>query len=302
MKTALVLSGGGSKGAFQVGALSYLRQQGIQFDCVAGVSVGSLNGSMVAQGKFDELNSVWNTITEKDVYLKPSWLKILWNNLTRQKMSLYDLSPLGKILEQHVSLTDMKIPFYAGITSLYDRKYYSVGLQDFYTDGQLRDAIYASSLMPILWEPTQVQTKTGLIQFAVDGGVKNVIPLADIIQEDCDRIIVITCNNTDVPIEPSVPKTIIDVAEITFLETMLDEIVRTDIAGIERYNDVVKQATEQGAVIRHKSGRKLKYFELIKIQPPVKIGSSTDFSREIIDKNLKLGYDTARNVVESLIL
>ncbi len=75
-KTALVLSGGGFKGAFQVGALDYLRENWDQiapdrpplsFDIVAGVSVGSLNGLLVALGRFDELQQLWNDVAENGV-------------------------------------------------------------------------------------------------------------------------------------------------------------------------------------------------------------------------------------------
>ena len=48
-KTALVLSGGGSKGAFQFMAEKYAREvKGYQWDIIAGVSVGALNGMLLA--------------------------------------------------------------------------------------------------------------------------------------------------------------------------------------------------------------------------------------------------------------
>jgi NTE family protein len=75
-KFALVLSGGGFKGAFQIGALTYLKenwstlfpgQEEMKFDIVAGVSVGSLNGALIASKKFDELVEVWRSIGENGV-------------------------------------------------------------------------------------------------------------------------------------------------------------------------------------------------------------------------------------------
>ena len=45
-KVALVLSGGGAKGAFQLTAEKYAREvKGYHWDVIAGVSVGALNGS-----------------------------------------------------------------------------------------------------------------------------------------------------------------------------------------------------------------------------------------------------------------
>ena len=75
-KYALVLSGGGFNGAFQVGALNCLKKHWMEitgsnkpmhFDIIAGVSVGSLNGSMLAMEKFDELNQLWIDVAGKGV-------------------------------------------------------------------------------------------------------------------------------------------------------------------------------------------------------------------------------------------
>lgn len=70
-KYALVLSGGGFKGAYQLGALRYIREnwQGItgreepmRFDVIAGVSAGALNGALIASGHFDELEDLWRRV------------------------------------------------------------------------------------------------------------------------------------------------------------------------------------------------------------------------------------------------
>jgi NTE family protein len=48
-KTALVLAGGGSYGAVQVGMLRALCAHGVQPDLVAGSSVGAINGAYSAR-------------------------------------------------------------------------------------------------------------------------------------------------------------------------------------------------------------------------------------------------------------
>lgn len=72
-KTALVLSGGGMHGAFQVGALNALKKNWskisasnapMKFDIVAGVSAGALNGVLMAADKLDELNALWREVGE----------------------------------------------------------------------------------------------------------------------------------------------------------------------------------------------------------------------------------------------
>ena len=68
VKYALVLSGGGFKGAFQLGALNYLNDHWqkitglsgkMKFDIIAGVSVGAINGAMLACDNLNLLNELW---------------------------------------------------------------------------------------------------------------------------------------------------------------------------------------------------------------------------------------------------
>lgn len=54
----LALEGGGAKGAFHMGALKALFDEGYKFDGVAGTSIGALNGAIIAQGDF-ELGYEW---------------------------------------------------------------------------------------------------------------------------------------------------------------------------------------------------------------------------------------------------
>ena len=65
-KTALVISGGGAKGAFQMMAEKYAREQkGYRWDIIAGVSVGALNGMMLAMQKYARLEELWRNLTRK---------------------------------------------------------------------------------------------------------------------------------------------------------------------------------------------------------------------------------------------
>lgn len=71
-KTALVLSGGGSRGAYQCGAWRALIELGIPIDMVVGVSVGSLNSAMVVQGDPFLASELWRKlVTDKVFDVKP---------------------------------------------------------------------------------------------------------------------------------------------------------------------------------------------------------------------------------------
>lgn len=71
MKTALVLAGGGSKGAYQAGCIKALKELGYTFDIVTGTSIGALNGLLVVQEDYDALYRLWDEITISDVLEDP---------------------------------------------------------------------------------------------------------------------------------------------------------------------------------------------------------------------------------------
>lgn len=66
-KKALVLGGGGSKGAYQVGAYEALLELGFSFDIVVGTSIGALNGALIAQGDFHKARGLWEQISVEKV-------------------------------------------------------------------------------------------------------------------------------------------------------------------------------------------------------------------------------------------
>lgn len=67
-KTALVLGGGGARGAYEIGVWQALRELGISIDIVTGSSVGAINGAMVAQGAFDMSVSLWKELNTSMVF------------------------------------------------------------------------------------------------------------------------------------------------------------------------------------------------------------------------------------------
>lgn len=62
MKQAIALAGGGTKGAYQVGAWKAMRELGIPFDIVTGTSIGSVTAALMVQGDFDRAWELWTHI------------------------------------------------------------------------------------------------------------------------------------------------------------------------------------------------------------------------------------------------
>ncbi len=56
---SLVLAGGGAKGAYQLGAWQAMRELNIKFSAVAGVSIGSINGALIASECYDSALELW---------------------------------------------------------------------------------------------------------------------------------------------------------------------------------------------------------------------------------------------------
>ena len=68
MKRALVLSGGGSKGAYECGFLLAAKELNQHFDIVTGTSIGALNGALVAMGDYEGLEYTWDILDMDHVF------------------------------------------------------------------------------------------------------------------------------------------------------------------------------------------------------------------------------------------
>ena len=69
MKRALVISGGGSKGAFAGGVAQYLmKKEKKDYDIFIGTSTGSLMVSHLALGKLDELKDLYTNVNQKTIF------------------------------------------------------------------------------------------------------------------------------------------------------------------------------------------------------------------------------------------
>lgn len=67
-KTALVLSGGGSRGAYEIGVWQALGELGEQIDIVTGTSVGAINGAVIAQGSLEMAQKLWQQLLTSKVF------------------------------------------------------------------------------------------------------------------------------------------------------------------------------------------------------------------------------------------
>ena len=65
---ALVLSGGGSKGSYQLGVWKAFKKLNIKFDIITGTSSGALNGALMTQNSYKKAKKIWNELNMKVLF------------------------------------------------------------------------------------------------------------------------------------------------------------------------------------------------------------------------------------------
>lgn len=305
MKRALVLSGGGAKGAFQYGALRYIAENEFNgmlpssyFNIISGVSVGSLNGVMMAQDNFDKLSDLWNHITQDNIYKGNLGLLHIFWRLISHRLSVMSNEPLHEMIKRNISLDSVlksNCDFMFGTVSVDTGLYYSFHAHDFDSEVQFQNGILASTAMPVIWPPVnKLTTKSGLnYTQLVDGGVRNISPLGDVIDFDPDEVVVINCNSEDFQPYPDPAKNMLKIAIRVLTEITLNEIFRQDIREFLHINRILKQLPP-GTSLKRPDGTLYKHYECILIEPDHDLGDALDFNREKLDRLIQEGYETAR--------
>lgn len=198
----LVLAGGGGKGAYQMGAWKALREMGITFDAIAGVSIGSINGALIAQGDFDKAMEMWESVSiDKGVNITEAlpdpenlFSKKNWGALFREviKKGGLDASPLASYINNFIDekkIRENKIPL-GIITVQLNQK--ASGLELFIDDipeGELVDYLLASSSIPLVTNIGPEGEKF------LDGGVYDNTPVMTLKKRGYNKLIVIDISN-----------------------------------------------------------------------------------------------------------
>ena len=118
MKKALVISGGGSKGAFAGGVSQYLlNKEHKEYDLFIGTSTGSLMISHLALGKLDDLKNLYTNVNQKTIFSNNPFkiknvsgekvisirhLNTLWNFLNGRK-TFGESKNLRRLIKKHIT-------------------------------------------------------------------------------------------------------------------------------------------------------------------------------------------------------
>ena len=306
----MVLFGGGAKGAFQIGALNYIheniipKQPDFKISIIVGVSVGSLNGVMLAQNQFEELKLLWNKLENKGIYKgRINIAGFVWR-LLRGKKSLLSSDPLKEKIDQHIFLErmDPSIHFRAGAVSLISGEYHYFQADQFKSNVEFRKAILASALMPIIWEPVEnINTVSEQLKAMVDGGIRNINPLQDVLEFEPDEVVIINCSPFRKPLldDPTAGKSIFQIAKRSLVEIAMNEIFLGDLKEYLRVNRIITQAKEKGVELKRGNGKIYKAYKTILINPEEYLGDVLDFEQSAIQPRIEAGYKAAEKAFRS---
>ncbi len=279
---ALVLSGGGSKGAYQVGALKHiLGEQGVSYDAFCGVSVGAINCAALAMFSDGEeklsistLADMWSTLDTPKIYKR--WFPFgrwhaLWNR------SFYDSSPMHQLLRKTLDLQKIRTSgkkVSVGTVSLSSGKYTIFD----HTSEYFIEAVIASASFPGMLTPVKF-----LGQLWTDGGVKEISPIKKAVELGADVIdVIITSPHTRVKRFIEEPTTVEILKRSIDLST--DKIMANDIEKIEMHNRLALAGLEDR-----------KYVKINILRPDYNlIEDLLDFRPEKIKEMMEKGYADAK--------
>jgi NTE family protein len=206
MNRALLLAGGGARGAFQVGMLEELvANQGLDFQTLRGVSVGALNAAFLAQApagansqaelarQVAALHGLWTTEIQGNdsIYEKRAGMIALALGAD----SLYSLAPLKALIEKHISLAALTASgrdFAVGAVSLVTGRYDE--WKPAQTPGDFMERFLASASIPVVFPFVDLEAARDVL---VDGGVRNVTPLTSVFRSHPDEIWILLASRID---------------------------------------------------------------------------------------------------------
>lgn len=90
---ALVLAGGGTKGAYQVGVWKALKSIGIKIKAITGASIGAINGALIFQDDIDKMIEIYEKIEITDI------MEI--SDKVDPNKNLFDISNIRQLLREY---------------------------------------------------------------------------------------------------------------------------------------------------------------------------------------------------------
>lgn len=231
----LVLEGGGAKGAYQIGAWKALKEAGVKLCAVSGVSVGALNGAMIAMDDLDHAIKIWENISYsqvmdvddevmKEVFRgtisKGSLRTLLKDGFRALTEKGLDVTPLRNLIAEAADeekIRSSHTNFYLITYSITDHQLLDLDIRDV-EEGLIADMLLASAYFPA-FKNEKLHGKR-----YTDGGGWNVVPVDSLIKRGYKDIIVVRIYGIGVERKVEIPKdvNVLEVAPNINLGSVLD--------------------------------------------------------------------------------
>ncbi|MCA6078849.1 patatin-like phospholipase family protein [Fulvivirga sedimenti] len=169
-KVGLVLSGGGARGIAHLGLIKAMEEHKIPIDMISGTSAGAIIGALYASGHSTE--TILGMIKSVSTYqlLSPAY----------SLKGVLKIEVLMKFLRKYIgkdSFEALQIPLTVAATNI------NRGVTDFFSTGEMYQAICASACIPVLFHPVEWKGYS-----YIDGGILNNLPVEPLISK-CDVIV-----------------------------------------------------------------------------------------------------------------
>ncbi|MCF2443130.1 patatin-like phospholipase family protein [Dyadobacter sp. CY345] len=245
---ALVLGGGSMKGAFQVGAIQSVLENGFEPDMVYGISVGALNATFLAnetgrqnseEGKISwpfagrKLLEFWvkNITQPQDISTLRSRVMLGMNTLMSRFDGLVDPAPLHLLIRKNVKdkyLKHTPVKIKVGAVNVQSGEIKYVTPQE----PHFLDFVRASSSIPMLMPAIAIGNKMYL-----DGGLREVAPIRQAIADGATEIVIIACHSPHLyQPEDMNPQNLITLVE-RVRDITVNEYANSNIIWAESYVD-----------------------------------------------------------------
>lgn len=230
---ALVLSGGGGRGAYEAGVAKACFERDFHFDWIVGTSIGALNAALVGQQDLAVLEEMWRKIRSSDVYRLPS-PSHLRRVIFGQQLGFLNTAPLEELLRSCISLERLK----AGKSKVGFVTTDLCGLgtrvftgDEINTQDDLIDVLMASSAIPLFFPPRRLNGEGCWM----DGGLVRNTPIQAAINLGATEIYAVL-------VEPSsssaCPTSLMQLIS-RVLEIVFDHSARSGIAHVIQHNRIL---------------------------------------------------------------
>ena len=220
-KTAIVLSGGGAKGAYEIGVWKALKKLKIKYDIVTGTSVGALNGAFMVQKDYMKAVKMWQNINFDMIFKDGFEGDINTFAGIKDLIAMYgkgilnggmDVSKLEETINNYINVNKFyksKIDYGLVTVNLSNLKPISL-TKDNIKEDLLKDYLMASATCFPAFKLKKIDNKN-----YIDGGYYDNLPISLAVKMGATKIIAIDIGSksrkakkitTDVPITYIKPK------------------------------------------------------------------------------------------------